>query len=336
MDLNNLITMIALSFGGGMFGAAIGGLPSFVLCGFGAVIGLAIYLVTGDPTFVDAVAWGPFLGPHIAFAGGVAAAAYAGKTGKLEGGGKDIVTPLLGLNAPDVLLVGGAFGALGYVLFWVNGFLPMIGGFPWMNPAVFSICITAVIVRLMFGKKGMFGKVRAGDSRWVPSDVAAWLPWQSRPAQLLLTGIAIGLPIAYLIKIMPALFTFGFAIAAVWLVFLGVGFKVPVGHHIGIASGMAVIATGDIWWGMTFAVIGAFLGEFFACLFLNHGDTHIDPPVCSVAVTWLLTAILSVTSLRNITGVASVGVAVVVSALLYFAMSALKSRGAVETRPAPA
>jgi hypothetical protein len=266
----------------------------------------------------------------------VAAAAYAGKTGKLESGGKDIVSSLLGLNAPDVLLVGGAFGALGYVLFWVNGFLPMIGGFPWMNPAVFSICITSIIVRLMFGKTGVFGKVRAGDSRWLPSDVAAWLPWQASPAQVLLTGIAIGLPIAYLIQIMPALFTFGFAIAAVWLVFLGAGFKTPVGHHIGISAGMAVIATGDIWWGVTFAVLGAFLGEFFACLLLNHGDTHIDPPVWSVAVTWPLIALVSTIPLRNVTGFASVGIAVIVSAVLYFAMTALKNGGATEKRPAMA
>ena len=69
-----------------------------------------------DDTFLNATAWGPLFGPHIAFAGGVAAAAYAAKTGKLKSGGKDIVASLMGLNAPDVLLVGGVFGSLGYAL----------------------------------------------------------------------------------------------------------------------------------------------------------------------------------------------------------------------------
>ena len=44
------LEMLILSFAGGMFGAAIGGLPSFVLCGVTAVVGLAVYQATGDGT----------------------------------------------------------------------------------------------------------------------------------------------------------------------------------------------------------------------------------------------------------------------------------------------
>ena len=146
------VEMLILSFGGGVFGAAIGGLPAFVLCGVLAVVGLAVYWATGQDLFVNALAWGPLLGPHIAFAGGVAAAAYAAKKGKMENG-KDIVGSLMGLNAPDVLAVGGIFGSLGYALFWVSSQIGTIGSFPWMNHAVFSICVSSILVRFLFGQK---------------------------------------------------------------------------------------------------------------------------------------------------------------------------------------
>ena len=175
------LEMLILSFAGGMVGAAVGGLPSFVLCGVCAVVGLGIFWATGQDTFLNATAWGPLLGPHIAFVGGVAAAAYAAKKGKLESGGKDIVTSLMGLNSPDVLLVGGVFGSLGYAISWAAGLLGNIGGFPWTNLPSLAIVLTAMIVRLVFGSTGLFGKVRDGDNRWLPSDVAGWLPWQSKP-----------------------------------------------------------------------------------------------------------------------------------------------------------
>lgn len=318
--------MLILSFAGGMFGAAIGGLPAFVLCGVCATIGLAIFWATGFDTFLNITAWGPLLGPHIAFAGGVAAAAYAAKTGKLKSGGKDIVSSLMGLNAPDVLLVGGIFGALGYALNWVATLFGNIGGFPAENCPVFSIMVSSIIVRLLFGKTGLFGKVRDGDNRWVPTDVAGWIPWQSKPAQVTLIAIGWGLPIAYFIRTTPELFTFGFALAAIALVFLGTGSQFPVVHHIGISAGMATIATGgNIWWGLTFALLAAFLGELFAAIFTYHGDTHIDPPCWAVGVCWVLIALLSISPLSSVAGVVPVIIAAVVGAVGYFILKTLQT-----------
>ena len=319
-------TYLILAFAGGIWGAAIGGLPSFVLCGVLAVVGLAIVLVTGDPTFVNEIAWGPFFGPHIAFTGGVAAAAYAAKVGKLESG-KDIVTSLMGLNAPDVLLVGGVFGALGYTLNWLVSLGPNIGDWPFTMSVPLALIIAGIITRLVFGKTGVFGKVREGDNRWAISDVAMWLPWQEKPLMLILIGVGVGLPAARIIQVMPELFTFGFAMPAISLIFLGTGSKFPVTHHIGVLSGFAVLITGDIWWGVTFAVLGAFIAEWGACLFHNHGDTHIDPPSIAVFIGWTILAILSTTSVVNITGIASFIIAVVVSAVLYFLTTFMKKGG---------
>lgn len=321
------LEMLILSFGGGVFGAAIGGLPSFVLCGVCATIGLAVFWATGEDTFLNLTAWGPLLGPHIAFAGGVAAAAYAAKAGKLKSGGKDIVSSLMGLNSPDVLVVGGIFGSLGYVFSWLVGKLPAIGGFPFTNGPAASIIITAFLVRLLFGKTGLFGKVHEGHNRWLPSDVAAWIPWQSKPLQLILIAVGWGLPIAFFNRVMPELFTLGFALAAVALIFLGTGSQFPVFHHVGISAGMATIASGgNIWWGLAFALLAAFMGEFFAVMFVCHADTHIDPPAFAVVVCWILIALFSTTGLASLDGVIPVIAAAVVAVLGYFIFTALQSR----------
>ena len=89
------------AFGGGAFGAAIGGQTAFIMTGFLYMVGLGGYLggVNTAP-FMDSVVFGPVFGPHIAFLGGAIAAAYAAKRGYMPAGvnGRDIVTPLAGLT----------------------------------------------------------------------------------------------------------------------------------------------------------------------------------------------------------------------------------------------
>ncbi|HSO18178.1 MAG TPA: hypothetical protein VLT88_01900 [Desulfosarcina sp.] len=318
------ITFLIASFAGGVFGAALGGLPVFILCGVAAMIGAGITMATGDATFSNLVAWGPFLGPQVSFAGGAAAAVYAAKKGKLASG-RDIASGLMGLDAPDVLFVGGLFGALGYLLQWALNMVPNIGGSPWTNTIALSIVINAIIARLVFGKTGVFGKVRAGDNRWVPSDVAAWLPWQSRPAQLILIAIGAGLVISYITSLIPASAGLGFGIVVSALIFLQYGTKVPVTHHIVLSAELATAATGNIWWGLAFALLAAFLGEIYACLFLNHGDSHIDPPSATLATTFTIQSVLAAVGVMALGGFIPLIVAIVIGALGYVGMTALRA-----------
>lgn len=318
---------LIVAFAGGIFGAALGGLPVFILCGVAAVVGAGINMATGDPTFSNLVAWGPFLGPQVAFAGGAAAAVYAAQKGKLASG-RDIASGLMGLDSPDVLLVGGLFGALGYVLQWLLNMVPNIGAAPWTNTIALSIIINAFIARLVFGKTGIFGKVRAGDNRWVPSDVASWLPWQSQPLQLILIAIGAGVAAGYIALMVPTSAGLGFGVVVTALVFLQYGTKIPVTHHIVLSAELVTVATGSLWWGLTFAIIGAFMGEIYACLFLNHGDSHIDPPSAALATTFTLQSILAATGVLALSGVVPLVIAVVVAAVGYFVMSVLRSRPA--------
>ncbi|MCE1254010.1 MAG: hypothetical protein LWX83_10740, partial [Anaerolineae bacterium] len=300
-------TYLILAFAGGMVGAIFGALPNFIFCGFMAIAGAVIAISTGDNTFSTQVAWGPLFGPHISFAGGAAAAAYAASKGKLASG-RDISTALIGLEAPDVILVGGLFGALGYLLQWLFNLVPNIGTAAWTNTIALAIVVNAMIARLVFGKSGLFGKVRQGDNRWIPSEVGAWLPWQSHPLLLILLAIAVGLPVAYITKLMPASVGLGFGIVAACLIFLQYGTKIPVSHHIALSAEVVTAITGDLVWGLAMAILAAFLGEIYAELFTAHADTHIDPPSAALATTGLIIPILTVTGVLKLTGIGVLGV----------------------------
>jgi hypothetical protein len=332
----DFIYLIA-SFGGGLLGAALGGLPVFVLCGVAAIVGAAVAAATGDATFMNFVAFGPLLGPQISFAGGAAAAAYAANRGKLKGGGRDIVTALMGLKSMDTLIVGGLFGVLGYLLWWALANLPMIGGTGATNPIALSIVINAIVARLLFGKTGVFGKVRTGDNRWRASDVAAWLPWQTQPVELLVVGVSFGLVVAFSTVQVPALAGIWFGVSVAGLVFLQYGTMVPVWHHIALASEqVVVIGGGDLWWGVTFAVIAAFLGDFYGMLFTAHGDNHIDPPSATLATTFTLMAVLKAAGAFSLTGTGSLIILVLVAAGCFGLFTLLKARPHAAAAVAPA
>jgi hypothetical protein len=320
------ILYLLAAFGGGLLGAALGGLPVFILCGFAALVGAGITAATGDATFSNVVAWGPILGPQISFAGGVAAAVYAARKGKIANG-RDIATALLGLDAADVLVVGGIFGALGYILQWGISQLPAIGDLTFTNAIALSIVLNAIIARLVFGKTGVFGKVRPGDNRWRASEVGAWLPWLSTPATLLTVGVGFGLAVAWSIMQAPGMAGIWFGFAAATLVFLQFGVKVPVWHHIALSTELVIVAAGgDIWWGVAFALLAVFLGEFYAMLFTAHGDSHIDPPSATLFTTYTIMAILKVVGAFNITGIGSLIIAAAVGVIGYAIMTTLKSR----------
>lgn len=314
--------LLVAAFAGGMFGAAVGAIPAFIMTGVAAIVSAAVAVITGQGDLVGAVAFGPFLGPHVSFAGGVAAAAYAAKKGKLDGG-KSILTALAGVDSPDILLVGGVFGALGYLFTWLYNMVPSIGGLGWTDTVGLSVVTTAIIVRLVFGSTGLLGKVPAGYSRWIHTDKGAWIPWQSKPLQMIALAMAFGFPAAYITHAyadlpgggtIPVLF-FGFS--AFSLVFLQFGTNVPVTHHITLAAGSAAAVSGDVWWGLAFGLLGVFVGEVVACVFTSYGDTHIDPPAASLATTTLLLAVFSALGLFNVTGIVAFTVALVVAGLGY-------------------
>jgi len=299
------ITVIGMigALAGGFFAASIGALFSFVFTGVAVLIGIAIALANGDGTFVGLIGFGPYFGPHIAFGGGVAAVAYAAQRGWVENG-RDIVTPLAGLGKPSVLLVGAAFGLLAYLIQSTLASFPGIGGNT--DSVALTVVISALIVRLAFGKAGIIGaheEGKTGLARFAPSGNHAWIPFQDSFAMTTSIGLFVGLLSAWaaleLLKLYPGspVFLLGFAVSVVSIGFLGLNMPVPATHHISLLGGVTVaqfmgVIENDVMLvlsGGIVAMLTAILAQLFARLWLIRGDTHIDPPASAI---WPMTTLV--------------------------------------------
>lgn len=280
--------MLGGALGGGMFGAAIGGLPAFVFTGFAVLTGIALALAGGSFDFLGNIAFGPVFGPHISFGGAVAAAAYARRRNELEAG-KDIVTPLASLATWDVLVVGGVFGMLGYLLQVV--LTPVLGDVT--DVIALIVFLSGVLSRVVFGSTGVFGMVTSDEhdgSRFTPGGVEVWVEYQQDWLQAAVIGLGAGLLSAFgalaILQAMPEATdqanVLGFGISAATLVFLALGLEFPVTHHMTISAAYAATATGNLWVGAAAGIVAALVGEAGSRLFLIHGDTHIDPPAFAI------------------------------------------------------
>ncbi|MDP9424917.1 MAG: hypothetical protein M3P37_02495 [Actinomycetota bacterium] len=302
------LTLVA-AFGGGLFGAAIGALPSFIFTGFTVLVGVAIAFAGSDYDFLTNVAFGPIFGPHIGFAGGVAAAAFAARRGTLDSGGRDIATGLAGLGDPLPLLVGGAFGMLGYLIQYV--LMEFLNLASYTDVVALTVFISAVIVRLAFGRTGLFGSLddesrRRG--RFNPGGHRAWVAYQQGWGQAAVIGLGVGAFSAFLAisvaqanpDLAPAGAVIGFGITAASLIFLQFGTSIPVTHHMALPAAVAAGVAAPFGIGAALiigiigGILGALVGEFASRLFLVHGDTHIDPPATSI---WIMTSIFLIGAL---------------------------------------
>ena len=288
------IFALLAAFGGGVFAAAIGALPAFIMTGVFAVVGAVAGMcgaADASNILVNYMAFGSFFGPHISFAAGVAAAAYAKKKG-LTDNGADIAPALAGLNAPDVLLVGGVFGVIGF-LFKELVIANLFGGT--ISPRLITdapgitVFCSAILVRLVFG-----GKLKTGDN--VVSKGSAF-------TNVLVIGIFYRLLIA---GVYAAAITNGvpaegfgglyhvliFGLAAVGLVFAEMGQPFPGCHHIVIIAAETVVqcynSTGNMWMAVivaiVFGTISAIICDAETNLINSGTDSHIDGPACAIFI----------------------------------------------------
>ncbi|MDK7230497.1 hypothetical protein [Pauljensenia sp. UMB1177] len=291
---------LLMAAAGGVFGTMIGANYAFSFTGVTILLGFGVAAATGSTTVLDYVSFGPAFGPHIAFAGGVAAAAYAAKKGYLKSGGKDINSPLAGLGKPDVLLIGALFGVGGYLFQKLVALVPWFGTHT--DSVAFTVVCSGILVRVIFGKTGVFHSITK------PEGTTRWLDWQETPGQLLTVSAFAGLfasgiatmLVGYIAPnsangdvIIANAQAIPFGISALCIFFVAGGLKFPVTHHMTISAGLAAVlffnATGSgmlaVLVGTCFGVLAGFAGEYFARWTYAHGDTHIDPPA---GVIWLM------------------------------------------------
>lgn len=288
------ISDLLIAFGFGVFGAALGALAAFEFVGLLVIALVVIQVSTGAPSDFINFPFGYF-GPHAGgFASGVAATAYAARKGKLSSG-RDILTGLSGLGAPDVLLIGGLFGVIGYLCAWLFNHIPAFpSGLAWTDTVAFTVVISGIITRLVFGKTGLFGQPERGIRRCFPPKEKCWMPYHSKLGQLLTLGCGIGLAAGYLGLSLGgngALLAFG--VSTFSLIFLHFNTNVPISHHIALPSAIAATLSGSLLWAAIIGICCALLGELLSRLFLVHGDTHIDPPAFTIFISTTFVHFLS-------------------------------------------
>lgn len=240
---------LAAAFGGGVLGAALGALPAFIMTG--------ILVLTN----MTDLAFGPYFGPHIAFAGGVAAAAFAAKRG-LDAG-NNILAPLAKLNDGVTLLVGGIFGAAGLLVQkWLAGMATPT------DTVALTVALSGIVARIVFGNRKIFGGYSLPDAKTA--------------LFLIILGLGIGLISGYAVIVTNNV-VLPFGVAATSLIvlqFMGVG---PVTHHLAMPAAVAAATAGNVWIAGLFGILGALIGDFFGKT-MNSGDTHVDPPALTIAL----------------------------------------------------
>ncbi|RRD94157.1 hypothetical protein EII17_09355 [Clostridiales bacterium COT073_COT-073] len=274
------------AFGGGLFGGLIGGVNAFIFTGITALCGIAVLLSTGSTAVLDNIAFGPFFAPNIAFVGGVAAVAYAGRKMRkakaagekgydIDVQGNNITLPMFGTMDPSVLLVGGIFGVMGYVINYVFvNYVPFS-----FDTAAFAVLICCVISRLVFGETGILGKYPEGEKRY--SDMTGKFILYT-----ILWGFAIGALNGFVCIKLNVPFV-GFAISAASLIFLYIGKPFTSTHHVTMVSGYAALAFANPVLAGVFGAIAALTGEYLQRTTNTHVDSHIDREATTIFI-WSL------------------------------------------------
>ncbi|AKU08077.1 MULTISPECIES: hypothetical protein [Haloferax] len=348
LEAVDILVLVIASFAGGMFGASLGALPAFIFTGIMVLVGEAGNVVStefvgGGGLVADAaggygagivgpLAFGPVFGPHVAFAGGVAAAAYAAKNDGMPAPAdgdyhpaKDIAYALG--TRPDILAVGGVFGVIGMAIRQTSAGLALP-----LDPPAVGVVLTALLARAVFGYelvgtprgKGFLdvSPFETGTKREAMTDggtatggsyrlaVEPWLPHQYKWSGVAAVGMAVGILSAYIFARTGSLFI-PFGISATSLLFLNLGVeKIPVTHHMSLpATFIASMAMLDgasvpvaLVLGAGFGVLGGVLGEVYERVFYAHGSTHFDPPAASIVTTTFVLGLLAIAGVFTTAG----------------------------------
>jgi hypothetical protein len=334
------LELLIAAFAGGLLGAALGALQSFTLAGIVIVAGEAATIVgrsvaaateAVDPSLpmvatglTGSIGLGPLLGPHVAFAGGVAAAAFAADRGDLPDDTEYHPAKSIDLSLgsePAALVVGGLFGSFGYVVATVSG---SVLGLP-LDPIALAIVVSAFVHRAVFGYSivgdretgwldmGPYyeGATRPGSDRPL---VEPFLPYQSAWLNNLVLGLGVGLFSGYVAyRTASPFLAFGLAITTFAFVILDT-WKPPITLHMALPASIAALSLVPAEYGLAemtpalvaaevpflaalglgglFGAIAGVAGEFFARTLYAHGETHLDPPAAAIAFTTLLVGLL--------------------------------------------
>ena len=281
---------ILAAFGAGALAASIGAVNAFIMTGILAVVAGVGTCLGVDGGFTAAIAFGTVLGPHMSFAAGAAATAYAKKKGYIDNGCA-LGQGLTFLNKADVLVVGGIFGVIAYLIadFVVAKIFGGLIPFGTDNPGM-TVVISGIIARLAFTDNGVKS---ANPTFLAKGEALTALLVRATALSLMAGGTGVALNAAGYSLGGYNLILFG--LAAVSLLFPGMGSW----HHIGIISayatmigvGAGLAGFGVVILAVVAGVAAALLCNMENCLINTGVDSHIDGEGFSIC---LMTIVLNV------------------------------------------
>ena len=339
MEVEPFLLLVITALAGGAFGAAIGALPAFIFTGFVVFLGEGIAILQREIGTLPAInegelaagitgvlGFGAITGPHIAFAGGVAASAYAGKKyPEMEPDGWDYhfgknILYAFGTK-PDILAVGAVFGVLGVLINRISGGLIALAGVPVTDTIALTVVLSAFVARAAFGYPivgNPFGDGLLDMSPFESEEphpmadggetehagrlaTEPWLPHQYKWSGVTAIGLVGGILGGY-IWIQTGSIFLGYAISAISLLFLQLGVeKIPVTHHITLIGAVGAVVVDPIAGSVVallaagvFGAASGLLGEVTQRMFYAHSGTHVDPPAMAIAVAMVVVAVLSI------------------------------------------
>jgi hypothetical protein len=283
MDILSLVA----AFGGGLFGACIGGLPAFILAGVIAIAGGVTTLAGAPDLAVGNIAFGSLLGPHISFGAAVVAAAFAANKRHNLDSGTDILYSLNGTGDYLVLIVGGIFGVIAFLLNYLYAVILVIP----TDTIALTVFTMHVMARFLFGSTGLTGEFKEkGKRKYFTSG-------QGMIYNIILGG-GIGMAVGYVagsmkaagvntafLSIYPVIC---FGISAVSLIFTQTGFATPATHHITLPAASAAVMSGNPFMGVVFGIVGSLIGDAASKTLNSYCDTHIDPPATAIFTTMFI------------------------------------------------
>lgn len=259
--------LLIISFLAGMAGTWIGGTQAFICTGFIGILSTALAAAGVYTGFLDTYVLNGFFLPCIIFNGACVATAYAAKHYDIRG--FETGRTLAFTMDTGVLLIGGCAGLLGYVIYA----LVVYSGISIDQGAV-SVITVGVLCRLFLNQEQNIN--RANIHHLLNSSANFWV-------YQILFGVGTSLAMSIFAK-ETGLYTIGFSISAMSLVFCYFDPTFPATHHITLVAGYAIIQTGDIMLGTIFGLLAHLTCQIFGYIFNTECGTHIDPPAVAIAI----------------------------------------------------
>ena len=263
--------MIILALLAGAAGALIGGTQTFIITGFVGIISYVLQACGVDVTFFDNYVLNMFFLPCIIFNGACVATAYSAFYHDIRGFQTN--KSLAFTNDIKVLFMGSLGGLLGYAIYAIANHLKLP-----MDTGALSVLTIGLLLRFFLNKEQKYNPTKLKHHQSMP--INEWM------FQLVM-GIVISFAMAYF-AYHSKLYTIGFSISALSLIFGLSDSAFPATHHTTLVAGYAVMQTGNIAMGIIFGVISHMINYFFSEICNVECGTHVDGPAVAIAICSLV------------------------------------------------